>query len=995
MQCTATADELIDLLGQFETNLKSKGWTSIYKALQAAWNRNKVDRLSQSLNSFRSEIALRILVSLNSKLNTHTTDVDGRLASHSKKDYEIVEVLSIDQSALRPSTEQLHSESERGHDSAIAAILTLRGGDTRILTQRQNVFKHNNDLLNKERQQTFVTFREEHTSLNNPDGVVNIERRNIKTVHTQVLDCLHFRQMGDRIGDVSPAHRKTFEWVFESAEDNEHPWDSLKRWFESGSGCYWVGGKAGAGKSTFMKYLLEEQQTSRALATWAGNNKLVVASFFFWNLGSKLQKSQIGLLRSLLYEILEACPELTAHILPDLYRAAVAGSDQVKDITLSELKRAFRSLSAQRDFPVRICLFIDGIDEYEEDHVEISEFFTSIPKDSLIKVLVSSRPIPACVMSFSYCPKLQLQDLTYEDIRIYTTDRIKHNLGFKQLLEEDQMQAHQLVDGIVTKACGVFLWVIVVVRRLLDGLQKFDRLRDLRSRLEGLPSDLEKLYNHMLKKMEPQYQKDASRIFQIVFRSITLANEIPLSTMHLAHIDEDDPDHALRLEIFELSPRQRLAKCIAIEGRIRSRCCGLVEVLQDRTIHPEERMVRSCVSFLHRTVAEFIRDERIWNNLIALTAGLKFDTNVALVGACLAEVKTNAEEETVNVSSNRIWQSMRSCLQYARLAEKSAQCSQTEYLDELDRVMRHHWSNVRQWHDGSARMSFPTETKGVRNHWSCSIGVLVDDFHGVAEILDADASICSLAARAGLTLYLRETWPRHCQFLTESQVQHALKTVIVSHANNFKEKVQSSSENTFSTFITDDGSVASETYVSMLRFLLEQTANLQYGQRVRSEIWLQALKHTDRLVKYSAGFWNTPAEDEIALWSNSLAILIEYGVDPNAEIDIGNRLGAHQRSALLVIMTLFTQLPTQVGTMRSIVAKRNDLRQTLESLGAHQKEWKDGRLVKGVQSAVPPIAVAGESLISAHSVGISGKRRSLRVRLREFLNPTYGIKTNR
>ncbi|KAL9608328.1 MAG: hypothetical protein Q9167_006833 [Letrouitia subvulpina] len=306
----------------------------------------------------------------------------------------------------------------------------------------------------------------------------------------------------------------------------------------------------------------------------------------------------------------------------------------------------------------------------------MSEFFTSIPKDSLIKVLISSRPVSACVESFLDCPKLQLQDLTHEDIRIYTIDQISNNQGFKQLLFQEEAQAHQLVDEIVSKACGVFL------------------------------------------------------------------------------------------------------KCITIEGRIRSRCCGLVKVLQNRSL------LKSYDSFLHRTVAEFIRNEPIWNDLIALTAGLNFDTNVALIGACLAEVSTNAEQGTVDA-------------------------------------------------------------------------------------------------------------------LTESQVQHTLKTVIVSHADNFKEKVQSSSRNTFSTFIVDDGSVALEIYVSVLEFLLEQTANFQYGQRVRSEIWLQALRHTYRLVEYSADFWNTPAEDKIALWSKSLATLIKYGVDPNAKIDIGNRSVAHQRSALL------------------------------------------------------------------------------------------------
>lgn len=55
---------------------------------------------------------------------------------------------------------------------------------------------------------------------------------------------------------------------------------------------YWVCGKAGSGKSTFMKHMYDERKTRQFLSVWAGNHRLCVATFFFWNSGTREQKSQ-------------------------------------------------------------------------------------------------------------------------------------------------------------------------------------------------------------------------------------------------------------------------------------------------------------------------------------------------------------------------------------------------------------------------------------------------------------------------------------------------------------------------------------------------------------------------------------------------------------------------------------------------------------------------------------------------------------------------------
>lgn len=984
--CVVVADEIIQLLNRFENNVRSRKWKSVHKALQVVWNQDKIERLARTLDSCRTALVLRILVVLNAKSDLQAAAFGQHFEDLDRGNQEIVEVISINQSRLQSTVHHAYENSEAAaqhrHNQTIAAILTLRNGDSKLVARQRDDIGHTNLDKSSQSPKKFITLRGGSEAAEPGSGSIVWEERRMASVHAQVLDCLHFRQIGDRKEEVSAAYRKTFEWVFEDGILQRGPWSDLIQWFKEGNCCYWVNGKAGAGKSTFMKFISEDARTKDALSSWAGGESLLTASFYFWNLGSHFQKSQIGLLRSLLYHVLDAQPDLTAHVLPDLYRAAVAGKDErLNEPSYAELKRGFHNLIMQRSAKVRICLFIDGLDEYEGNHSELAEFLVSIPRESCLKVLLSSRPIPACVEVFSNCPKLQLQDLTYNDIRLYAVDRISDHPQFTRLVTEDETQASRLIDEIVAKASGVFLWVIIVVRRLMDGLQNYDRLEDLRQRLEGLPTDLEELYNHMLEKLDPLYRRQASRIFQIVFQSITIQSEAPLTTMHLSHTEEQAPESSIKLPVAQASDSQRYSKCVAMEGRVRSRCCGLVEVLQDWSLPDPERLIKSRIAFLHRTVAEFLQTPKVWNELLSLTANSVCDTNVYLLSACLVETKTNAVGVSLDVNKNVVWRSMRACLQYARLAETSSGCPQTTYLDELDSVMQTHWASIKQWHVGDLILRSPFTDGKSTSHWACSELCPRGDLEGGFEYSSIDTSIYSLAASKGLVLYLREKWAQFSASITAGQTCQVLMTIISSHAHNFQAKTSSTPGDSFSTFVRDDGTIPSETYVSTIDLLLGNGANAKCGAEAMSRIWLLALTYTKKLVRYAQGFWSSSAEEELILWADMLKKLIVSGVDANARVEIGNRPGAHQQSALLVVMKLFKQLPPHATKFRPVVSARDTLKDLLESRGARRREWENGKLVLGPQEDDPIVPLLDRS-IEGDSGSSSLQRRGFRKRIR-------------
>jgi hypothetical protein len=83
-----------------------------------------------------------------------------------------------------------------------------------------------------------------------------------------------------------------------------------------------------------------------------------------------------------------------------------------------------------------------------------------------------------------------------------------------QLSKQHAKEMSLLINGVVVKARGVFLWVKLVVQSLLRGLSDYNRISDLRKRVEYLPEDLEELYDQMLGNSEPFYHEQASYLFQ-------------------------------------------------------------------------------------------------------------------------------------------------------------------------------------------------------------------------------------------------------------------------------------------------------------------------------------------------------------------------------------------------------------------------------------------------------------------------------------------------
>lgn len=450
-----------------------------------------------------------------------------------------------------------------------------------------------------------------------------------------ILRSLSFGQLYDRESAIPPAHQRTFEWMLSNTDGG------FVQWLKEQNCTFWVSGKAGSGKSTLMRYLTEHSTTHQMLTEWAGGG-LVVAKHFFWRPGTPLQKSQEGLFRSLLLQVLMKRPGLIPIVCSERWLGPY--SDSFLPWSRSQLVEAMRHLrsaledtSLPKESGFQLCIFVDGLDEFDGDHFELVKILSNFTKPSRVKMCASSRLWLEFVDAFGSGPwKIQVENLTRRDMLIYVHDHLEAHDKFSTLRAKDAKSASDLITNVVKRAEGVFLWVYLVVRSLLRGLRNEDSLRDLMRRMETLPPDLGTYFERMLNEIEDVYRQRTARLFL----SLSIARtSMPVITFFFLDLDDGSNEvepgiisslrewprvDTIHLEALSVKKRQLIAQCKDI-----------IHVTPDKDA---PLLFGEKVGFLHRTVFDFINTEETYRYLLKL-AGPSFVPRKPLFRANLGQVK--------------------------------------------------------------------------------------------------------------------------------------------------------------------------------------------------------------------------------------------------------------------------------------------------------------------------------------------------------------------
>ena len=414
-----------------------------------------------------------------------------------------------------------------------------------------------------------------------------------------LLKSLEFPEMKSRVRFVENAHSKTCGWLLDRPEYTE--WLAAR--FSDPRGFLWVKGKPGVGKSTIMKFLL-----SRVQKTLQGD-KNIILHFFFNARGTELEKSIIGMYRSVLVQLLRAAPHtiVVLHSVDSL-------QDGRPQWTAPILRSLFRSAVEMLKGRTLICL-IDALDECHEDEVrDMLSHFQDLGDmaDSIqfhLRVCFSSRHYPHITVDRG--ASLVVEHLKGHDRDITSYIAAELRIGNSEYAPEIRAK-------IEHKGSGIFLWTVLVVRILN---KEYDRgkISALQKRLEELPRGLSELFEDMLTRDHENTHVLLLCLQWVLFSKETLCCE-ELYFAIMSGIDVSEILHPWDRQVLkEWDMARYITNCSK----------GLVEILSGG----------GRVQFIHESVRDFLLQE---NGLTRLGPNLrdnfKATSQRRLMQCCVAQI---------------------------------------------------------------------------------------------------------------------------------------------------------------------------------------------------------------------------------------------------------------------------------------------------------------------------------------------------------------------
>ena len=401
------------------------------------------------------------------------------------------------------------------------------------------------------------------------------------------MELLSFVRMDNRQANIQKAYLSTCKWIFgKTAYKNWRNADLVSEH----NGFFWIKSKPGAGKSTLMKFLV--QSAAKQLPDDH------VISFFFNARGEVLERSLEGLYRGLLHQLFTAVPRLQEV----LNRKEVASSAH-QAWPLNSLKSIF-SEAVTKLGQDRVTCFIDALDECPESEIrDMIEFFEELSESTAeedigFRVCFSSRHYPQITMMKCQPMVLDGQDGHEDDIARYVKSKLKVRKG---------KTAEEVRTAVQTKAKGIFMWVVLVVRILNEESDRGSNNAKLRQCLDRIPAELHDLFQDILQR-GIQDNKHLVPILQwISFAQSPLTREELYFAVHSGDPDfvasepwDPDEDDAESMDLFILETSK-----------------GLAEMTRGK---------KPTVQFIHESVRDYLRETgfaalapELSGNLLGLT----------------------------------------------------------------------------------------------------------------------------------------------------------------------------------------------------------------------------------------------------------------------------------------------------------------------------------------------------------------------------------------
>ena len=284
---------------------------------------------------------------------------------------------------------------------------------------------------------------------------------------------------------------------------------------------YGFKGKPGLGKSTLMKQAVQRTKNSLPCSC------TLILYYYFNARGSELEKTLLGLFRSLLHQLVWNIRPFPEDLLANFMEKQT--TKLLWAWELGELQEQFFAI-LKRLAQKTVTIFIDALDECDEnDARDVVDLFRTATTEAInsgryVNLCLSSRHYPT--IRFAKSLELWVEEHNNADISRYVAANFD-SLDRDDLLRKDNKT---LKETIITKASGVFLWVSLIVRKLTAARQKGASIRKLEALVDEVPGDLHKLFEQLFSTI----RDDNERLETLYLMQWVLFSQRPLLVSEFA-----------------------------------------------------------------------------------------------------------------------------------------------------------------------------------------------------------------------------------------------------------------------------------------------------------------------------------------------------------------------------------------------------------------------------------------------------------------------------
>lgn len=418
---------------------------------------------------------------------------------------------------------------------------------------------------------------------------------------------------------------------------------------------------------------------------WSGHSPGITSGYFFWNAGSTLQNSPIGLLRTILYESLQDMifgplnqdQIVIQWLFSTRWSQFTSYGGGLQDFTFAGLRTAFNLMVS--DVSKKFLFMLDGIDEMDAYPTELMDMILTAAKKDHVKFCLSSRANPMFQSAFDSRPKLVLDEWTSADIHAHVNTRFNLETKLEQLRGKmDGLEEANIVSTVAEKAGGVFLFAVLATTFLLQGLKEGDDFLVLKDRADALPHHLDDLLAHILAHLDDANLEQIYKIHALLQSQPHAAPDL----LQLSFALTAESAATLAADVRPLKPTETSKRIEDLRALFEHQCINLFEVFDAAPPTQTGDVTNLKATYSHRSISAYLSTHA--EALTRASQPSTFNTTQQWANAHLWTLKTLAPSPATATATDTplpLWRPLASALEASLALYATTKRLPLSYLD--------------------------------------------------------------------------------------------------------------------------------------------------------------------------------------------------------------------------------------------------------------------------------------------------------------------------